>query len=75
MRWLHGIPDTTDMSLSKSWEIVKDREAWLLVGSMGKPVLQSTVLQRVGHDLTKGLKRLPKGLNLTLLEKQLPRKP
>jgi len=41
MRWLNGIIDSMDMSLSELWEIVKDRKPGML---------QSMGSKRVGHD-------------------------
>ena len=65
MRWLDGITDSMDMSLSKLWELVMDRKAG---------VLQSMGSQRVRHDslteLNWGTRVVSEGLTLPVLRLQ-----
>ena len=47
MKWLGGVTDLMDMSLSKLWELVMDREAWVLQ-SMGSQRVRMTERRNKG---------------------------
>ena len=50
-RWLEGITDSMDMSLSKHWEMVKDREAWRAATWGGK---ESDMTEHLNNSIELG---------------------
>ena len=51
MRWLNGITDVMDMSLSRLWELVMDREAYC-VAVHG--ILQARILEWIAISFSRG---------------------
>ena len=65
MRWLDGIIDSMDMSLSKLWEIVKNRKAWhAKVQGVTESGLSDSAMKHSGNEIRRGWGRLDASISM-----------